>query len=127
MSNIPGAYPNSNMDDIVTVKLRGRINKIIELTATELYGEYVTVENRKPVLYARLRKELYGYLRITIIFYWYLLSELTKLGLQWTHMEPMYSIKQWTVFLKPLCGTFDNIKLLHVIPMEITKILSWTE
>ena len=69
MSNIPGAYPNSNMDDIVTVKLRGRINKIIELTATELYGEYVTVENRKPVLYARLRKELYGYLRITIIFY----------------------------------------------------------
>ena len=55
---IQGAYLNAEMDKIVTIKFRGSLTKFTELTAPEVYRKYVSLENRKTLLYARLNEEL---------------------------------------------------------------------
>ena len=43
--NIPGAYLNTDMGKIVTVKFRGILTKLISLASLEVYHKYVALEN----------------------------------------------------------------------------------
>ena len=55
MADIPRVYLNTDMENIVTVKFRGNLAKIMPLIYTEAYCKYMIAENRKTVLYVRLK------------------------------------------------------------------------
>ena len=80
MANTPGAYLNSDMDEIMVMKFCGSIAELMSLISPKVYQKYVMMENGKTVLCVRLRKSLYGCLGSAILFNKYLLVDLAKLG-----------------------------------------------
>jgi hypothetical protein len=49
--NIPGAFTQADMDNIVHMKLEGKMAEILVKVDPKLYRKYVQVEKGKQVLY----------------------------------------------------------------------------
>jgi hypothetical protein len=75
-ADIPGAFMQADMDEIIHMKLVGPLAKLLTNVDPELYSRYVKMEKGKPVIYVRLRKALYGTLQAALLF-WKDLSEKT--------------------------------------------------
>ena len=67
-ADIVGAYLLAQMNDYVLVKLTGKPVETMYIISNT-YKKYVTLENRKKVLYVRLKKTLYGCMQSAIIWY----------------------------------------------------------
>ena len=59
IADIVGAYLKANIMDYILVKLTGKTVEIMCEVSSE-YKKFVGMENRKRVLYLRLKKSLYG-------------------------------------------------------------------
>lgn len=67
--NGPGVYLQTNFrDETVIVKLEGQMAQLLEMTDPKTYRSYLTVEKDEKVLYAELRKVLYGILGVHYCF-----------------------------------------------------------
>jgi hypothetical protein len=54
--DVPGAFMQADMDDIVHLKLEGKMVELLVMIDPKLYGPYVHVENGKKVMYFDIRK-----------------------------------------------------------------------
>ena len=72
--DLPGAFMHADMDDIVHIKLVGKMAELLVMTDPKLYRKYIKIEGGKPVLYAKHRKALNGTLKAALLF-WKLLSK----------------------------------------------------
>ncbi len=77
--DIPGAFMQADMDEVVHVKFEGEIAEMLVKLDPKLYRKYVKDENGKSVLYVELLKALYGTLKTALLF-WKLLSQNWFLG-----------------------------------------------
>ncbi|KAG7345606.1 reverse transcriptase RNA-dependent DNA polymerase [Nitzschia inconspicua] len=72
--DIPGAFMQADMDELLHLKLDGTILEIL-LCMEPFYRQFVTYENGKKVLYAQLDKALYGAMQSALLFWkkltWY--------------------------------------------------------
>ncbi|KAG7353502.1 hypothetical protein IV203_002857 [Nitzschia inconspicua] len=66
--NIPGAFMQAEMDELLHLKLDGTILEIL-LRMEPSYCQYVAYENGKKVLYAQLDKALYGAVQSALLFW----------------------------------------------------------
>ena len=66
--DIPGAFLQADMDEIVHVRLEGTMAELMARMDPKMYRKYVQYENGKPVLYVELLKALYGTLRASLLF-----------------------------------------------------------
>jgi hypothetical protein len=64
-ADVVGAYLNADMDRFTLMKLTGDTVKIM-LRVCNRYKQFVTYEGGKPVLYLRLKKALYGCVRVPL-------------------------------------------------------------
>ena len=71
--NIPGAFMQADIDEVVHIKFEGEIAKMLVKMDPKLYRKYVKNERGKTVFYVELLKALYGTLRAALLF-WKLLS-----------------------------------------------------
>jgi hypothetical protein len=71
--DIPGAFMQADIDELVHVKFEGEIAEMLVKMDPKLYRKYVKDENGKTVLYVELLKALYGTMRAALLF-WKLLS-----------------------------------------------------
>ena len=65
--DIPGASIQSNVDELIHVRLNGEITELlvkVDLT----YQQFRTEEQGQPVIYAELNKALYGTLQAAVLF-----------------------------------------------------------
>ena len=70
VTDIPGAYLTTNMDEEVHVILEEKLAEMMVLIAPEVYRTYIiTSKNGKPTLYIKLKKALYRYLRSALLFW----------------------------------------------------------
>jgi hypothetical protein len=67
-ADIPGAFMLADMDEIVHVKLEGKMVDLLLKIEPKLYRKYVLIEKGKPILYVELKKALYGTLRAGLLF-----------------------------------------------------------
>ena len=58
--NIPGAFMQADMDELIHIKLKGKMVDLLVKTEPKLYRKYVLIEKGKPILYVKLKKALYG-------------------------------------------------------------------
>jgi hypothetical protein len=65
--DIPGAFTQADIDEVVHIRLEGKIAKILVRMDPKLYQKYVKDENGKAVLYVELLKALYGTLKAALI------------------------------------------------------------
>ena len=86
--DLPGAFMHANMDETVHIKLVGKMAELLVMVDPKLYRKYVKMEHGKPVLYAKLRKALYGTLKAALLFWKLLPSTLQKWGFKVNPYDP---------------------------------------
>lgn len=67
--DIPGAFMQAEMDELVYMRLDGKMAELLVHVNPDLYEKYIVYENGKPVLYVKLKKALYGTLRAALLFW----------------------------------------------------------
>ena len=65
-TDIPGAFLQTDMDELIHVRLEGPLATLLAKVDPKLYDRYVEYHNGKAVLYVKLKKALYGTLQAAI-------------------------------------------------------------
>jgi hypothetical protein len=79
MVDIPGAFMQADMEDLVHMKLEGTMAVLLVKLDPKLYQKYVQTQNGKQVIHVELKKALYGILKVAL-FFWKTLSAQLKEG-----------------------------------------------
>jgi hypothetical protein len=101
--DIPGAFMQADIDEVVHVKFEGKIAKMLVRMDPQLYQKYIKDEHGKPVLYVELLKALYGMLRAALLFWKVLSSKLVSWGFvinpyyDWCVANKMIDRRQCTI------------------------------
>jgi len=75
VSDIPGAFLHTDMEDNVHMLLEGTVTEMIAKLDPTIYRKLIWYNRHvKPMLYVQLKKALYGTLQAALLF-WKLLSE----------------------------------------------------
>ncbi len=79
LNDVKGAYLHADMTDFVVMKLTGEAVSIL-CHVNNKYKKIVTSKSGKEVLYVRLAKALYGYVKSALLWYELFTSVLKKYG-----------------------------------------------
>jgi hypothetical protein len=124
--DVPGAYITAYMDEEVFMCLRGRLAELMVKTAPEIYRKYIYVgPDNKPVLYVKLQKALYGFLRSALLFYLKLLKDLEVNGFKLNPYDPCVANKMVNGKQCTITWHVDKLKLSHVDVKEVDKTIEW--
>ena len=66
--SIPGAFMQSEMDELIHMKLEGEIALLL-IRLDPSFKQFLTYQWGKPVIYTELNKALYGMLQATLLFW----------------------------------------------------------
>ncbi len=79
--DIPGAFLHADVDEDITMVLKGRLEELMVQVAPNLYRKYITVGRKgMAILYVKMQKALYGLLRSALLFYNKLVADLESDG-----------------------------------------------
>ena len=78
--DIPGAFLHSKLDEVVHIKVTGALAKYLVTIAPVVYGNYVTMERDKEVIYLLLTRALYGCIKSALQFWKHLSGHLQARG-----------------------------------------------
>lgn len=124
--DIPGAFLQTDLDgETIIVKFEGRMAEVLAMIDPSLYRQHVMVEKGKPVLYAELRKVLYGMLQAALRFWQQVTQDLVSLGYtinpyDWCVANKIINGKQHTVGWH-----VDDFILTHEEPSVNDGLISW--
>jgi hypothetical protein len=121
--DIPGAFMQADIDEVVHVKFEGEIAEMLVKLDPKLYRKYVRDENGKSVLYVELLKALYGTLKAALLFWKLLSKKLISWGFvinpyDWCVANKMIDGKQCTILWH-----VDDLKISHVDPEAVTSVI----
>ena len=121
--DIPGAFMQADIDEVVHVKFEGEIAEMLVKLDPKLYRKYVRDEKGKPVLYVELLKALYGTLKAALLFWKLLSKKLVQWGFvinpyDWCVANKMIDGKQCTILWH-----VDDLKISHVDPNAVTNTI----
>jgi Reverse transcriptase (RNA-dependent DNA polymerase) len=121
-ADIPGAFMQADMDEVVHMRLEGTMVDLLLNVAPE-YAIFVTYENGKKVLYVLLTKALYGTMRAALLFWRKLTAQLIEWGFETNPYDPcvanmMVDGKQCTVLWH-----VDDLKISHVSKDVVEDVL----
>jgi hypothetical protein len=121
--DIPGAFLQADMDEIVHMKITGTMVEILVQLQPSKYKKFVLMENEKNVLYVQLNKALYGTVQATLL-YW---RKLTAKLQEWRFKINPYN---WCVANRIINNSqctivwyVDDLKISHVDPDVVTLII----
>jgi hypothetical protein len=78
--DLPGAFMQADMDEVVHMRMEGKMAELLVRINPQLYRKYVVIEGTKKVLYVELRKALYGTLKAALLFWRLLTAQLVVWG-----------------------------------------------
>ena len=126
--DVPGAFMQVDMDELVHVKFRGEmVDKLLEIDP-ELYSSYISEERGEKVMYVELLKALYGTLRAARFFWEKLHGKLVN---EWGFVPNRYDScvvnkmvngKQLTV-----AWHVDDLKVSHVEESALEDFIAMME
>ena len=58
--DIPSTFMQADMDELVHIKLEGKMVDLLDKIKPKLYHKYVLIKRGKPIPYMKLKKALYG-------------------------------------------------------------------
>ena len=123
--DIPGAFMQADMDELVFVRIVGKIAELLVDIDPEMYGPFVTYKKKgEMVIYVELFKALYyGTIRAARLFWEKLSGELAMRGFTANPydacvMNKMINGKQCMVVWH-----VDDLKILHVDLMVVDHVI----
>jgi hypothetical protein len=124
--DIPGAFLHTDLDEDITVILKGRLAKLMVKVAPNLYRKFISVVAKGlGILYVKMQKAIYGLLRSALLFYKKLVSDLESTGFKLNPYDPSIANKTVNGTQMTLCWHLDGLKVLHADPKEVTKFGEW--
>ena len=66
--DLPGAFMQANQEDLVHMKLKGTLAKVLIMLDPQCYRKYIVQENGVSTLYVELQKALYAQLKAALLF-----------------------------------------------------------
>jgi hypothetical protein len=123
--DIPGAFMQADIDEVVHVKFEGDIAKLLAQVDERTYRPYLVTENGKTVLYVQLKKALYGTLQAALLF-WKELSEyiVKELGFTINPYDECVANKIIDGKQCTILWYVDDLKLSHVDQAVIEDVLA---
>ena len=92
--DIPGAYMHADVDEHIIVRFDRNMAEMLELIDPKIYKPYVQVDSTgKKVLYAKLKKALYGCLKSGLLFWKNIADLLQKSGFTLNPYDPCVANK----------------------------------
>jgi Reverse transcriptase (RNA-dependent DNA polymerase) len=121
--DVPGAFTQTDMDELVHVRLVGPMVELLERVNPKLYRKHIVMEKGKRVLYAKLKKALYGTLRAALLFWRDLAKTLESYGFVINPYNRcvaniMIDGSQCTVVWH-----MDNLKISHKDPEVVSMVI----
>ena len=125
--DISGAFMKADIEDVVHMKLEGKMAKLLVRIDPKLNHKHVQMQGGKQVLYVELKKALYGTLKAALLFWKKFTTKLKQWGFE---VNPY----DWCVMNKTIGGTqctilwhVDDLKISHVKPNVVTKVIKQLE
>ena len=121
-----GAFLHRDMDDFVILKMVGNaVNIMCRVNAK--YKEFVTIENRKCVLYLQLLKALYSCVKTALIWYTLFATTLKEMGFKINRYDKCVANKMIKSAQCTIVWYVDNNKISHIDPKVVKEILNRIE
>ena len=124
---IPGAYLSTGMDDEVHLVFRGTLADMMVAAEPAIYWPFFSYETGKAVLYVRLQKELYGYIKSALLFYKKLVGDLEAYGFRINPYDLCMDNKMIGEKQIKVCWHVDDLKISCVDANKLTKMIQWLE
>jgi hypothetical protein len=125
--DIPGAFMQADMNDMVHMRLEGKMAELLVRCDPKLYRKYVRIEGGKTVLYVELRKALYGTLKAALLFWELLSSTLEKWGFESNPYDACVMNKNINGSQCTILWHVDDLKISHVDAEIVTIIIDMLE
>jgi hypothetical protein len=125
--DIPGAFMQAEMDELVHMRLEGKMAELLVRIDPKLYRKYVQDENGKQVLYVELKKALYGTLRAALLFWRRLSSQLAKWDFSPNPYDPCVMNRDINGKQCTILWHVDDLKISHVDPNVVTEMIELLE
>ena len=125
--DIPGAFMQAAMDELVHMKVEGKMAELLVRINPTLYQKYIRYENEKPVIYVVLKKALYGTLRAALLFWQRLSSQLMEWGFEPNPYDPCVVNKIINGTQCTILWHVDDLKISHIDPDVVTEVINLVE
>ena len=108
--------------------LQGVMEELLTLIYPELYMNCVVIDsNGKPILYAKLQKDLCGYSREATIFHNKLVKNIQEMIFGINLYDPYVAINMVNGKQLTVVWHVDSLKLSYVEEGEVMKVIKWLE
>ena len=116
--DIPNAFVTARIEDkndIVTVRLRGKLAELMVATSPEIYKKYVSVNSKgELVLYVEALNDLYGVINSALLFYIKFVKNLKSIGFELNPHDPCVANKIVNGAQLRVVWHVDDLKVSHV-------------
>ena len=86
--DVPGAFMQADMDDIVHMRLDGKMAELLVEISPKTYNKFGKYINGKLVIYVLLKNALYDTLKAALLFWKKLSSQLQEWGFKINPYDP---------------------------------------
>ncbi|KAI2506284.1 Reverse transcriptase (RNA-dependent DNA polymerase) [Fragilaria crotonensis] len=125
-SDVVGAYLKCKMDDYVLIRFEGESVDIL-CQMNPSHRQFVTIENGKKVLYARLNKAMYGCVKSALLWYNLLSSSLKEMGFEINPYDPCVANSTINGKQCTIVWYVDDMKISHADPAVVTSVIEKLE
>jgi Reverse transcriptase (RNA-dependent DNA polymerase) len=122
VADIPGAFLQADMDEVVHMRLAGKMVELL-LRIAPGFEHYVVIEGDQRVLYVLLLKALYGTMRAALLFWRKLTSKLQGWGFETNPYDPCVANKTVNGSQCTVMWHVDNLKISHVDRKVVEAVL----
>ncbi len=124
--DIPGAFLHADLDEDITMVLKGRLAELMVQVAPNRYRKYISVDRKgTAILYVKMQKAMYGLLRSALLFYRKPVEDLESNEFKLNPYDPCVANKTVNGKQMTVCWHVDDLKVSHMDPNEITKFGDW--
>lgn len=124
--DIPGAFLQTDLEEEkVYIKFQGRMAEMLALIDPSLYRHHITVEKDRPVLYAELKKALYGMLQSALRFWEQVSTDLVGLGFEINPYDSCVANRIIDGKQQTICWHVDDFLMTHEDPAVNDATIKW--
>ncbi len=121
--NIPVAFMQADKDDLVHIRLEGKMAELLVHVEPKLYQKYVRTEGGKTVLHIKLKIALNGTLKVAFLFWQLLSSQLEKWGFKSNPYNACVMNKDINGKQCTILWHVDDLKIWHAGANVATEII----
>jgi hypothetical protein len=125
--DIPGAFMQADMDDLVHLRLTGKIVDLLLEVDRNTYAPYITHEGKEQVIYVELIKALYGTLKAAKLFWLLLSGKLQEWGFTINSYDSCVANKMINGNQCTIIWHVDDLKISHLETKVVDHVIAMME